>query len=311
MAAGKLGRLPNDPKKARLKLSPFLTADLAPRAINWDLRVGYWPMYGNDRYGDCVFAMIGHAIQVFTANAGTEVRVTDADVLKGYADVTGFREDDPDTDQGTVMQDALDYWRKEGIGSHQIRAFASVDHRSENEMQQAAAIFGVVLLGFYFPGSAWGQFDRGTPWDVVDDDGGNQGGHAVLGARYDQGQEQWYWITWGREHPVTFDFISKYTEEAWVVASDEWVNTTGAAPSGLDVDGLNEAFTELTGDPAPFVKPVPPVVPPLPGALGEAVQSLLSDPEVAAWAGKRHNRPASIVAQKLRALRAAVEPNGV
>lgn len=298
----KLGRLPNDPDQPRLRLSPFLKEVAAPPSwINWDAPVKYWPMYDNDKYGNCVWAMIGHAIQVFTANARSEVQITVEDVNKGYSDVTGFDPKKPSTDKGTVMQDALNYWRKEGVGGHKIKAFAEVDYRSQTEMQQAAAAFGVVLLGFYFPRSAWQQFERQRAWDVVDPDGGNAGGHAVLGARYDVAMGQWYWITWGKEHPVTFDFIAEYAEEAWVVASDEWVSAVGTAPSGLDVDGLNEAFTDLTGEPGPF-EPPETDDPEVPSALDEAVKALLTDPWVATWAKARHNGRTRYVSRKLQAL---------
>jgi hypothetical protein len=282
---------------------------MPPASINWDLNVKYWPMYGNADWGDCVFAMIGHAIQVLTANAGTEVRVSDDDVLKGYSDVTGFNKNagppgNNPTDQGTVIQDALNYWRKTGVGGHKILAFAEVDHTSETQMQQAAALFGVVLLGISFPASAGKQFDAGVPWDVAAYDGGIEGGHAILGARYDQAKKQWYWITWGKEQPTTFAFISKYLEEAWVVASQEWVDATGSSPSGLDLAALNAAFTQLTGEPGPFQTetnppqpPEPPVVPPLPTALDVAVQGLLSDGEVATWVKGRHVGTTKHVAQ--------------
>lgn len=303
--AGKLGRRPNDPSKPRLKLSPFLTsAAPPPTSINWDLKVPYWPMYGNADWGDCVEAMIGHAIQVFTANNGNEIRITDADVLKCYSDVTGFNKNagppgNNPTDQGTVIQDALGYWRKTGVGGHKILAFAEVDHFNEAEMQQAAALFGVVLLGINVPASAMDQFDQGLPWDAVFNDGGFVGGHAILGARYDQAKRQWYWITWGKEQPTTYSFIETYLEEAWVVASEEWVAKTGLAPSGLNVDGLNAAFTQLTGEPGPFQLQEPPVVPPLPTALDNAVQSLLRDSQVASWVKARHSGPTKHVAKVL------------
>jgi hypothetical protein len=251
------GRLPNDPAKPRLRLSRFLTASALPApppAVNWDTAVKSWPMYGNDSWGDCVWAMIGHAVQAITANASTEADVTDTDVLKAYADVTGFNPhagppgQNP-TDQGTVIQDALNYWRKTGVGGHRIVAFAQVDVADETEMQQACALFGVVLFGMSFPAAAMDQFRAGEPWDVVDDDGGIEGGHAILGARYDATEKQWYIITWAREQPVTFAFLRRYFEEAWVAITGEWVGADGSTPSGLDLAAFGADFTALTGSP--------------------------------------------------------------
>jgi hypothetical protein len=303
------GLLPNDPSKPRLKLKRYLTgAGLtpAPAAVNWDTAVASFPMYGNDQYGDCVWAMIGHAIQVFTANASTEVDVTDADVLKGYSDVTGFNPDDPSTDQGTVIQDALDYWRKTGVGGHKILAFAQVDHTDEAEMQQAAALFGAVLFGMNFPAVAMTQFNAGKPWDVVRSDGGIEGGHAILGARYDAAEGQWYIITWAKEQPVTFAFIKKYFEEAWVVATSEWVKATGQTPSGLDLATLGADFTALTGSPNPFPSnPPPPPQPPV-GNLEEIVQSMARDHSVAVWVHNHHFGHAAVLQDYLKQLLASL-----
>jgi hypothetical protein len=261
------GRLPNNPAKPRLKLGHYLTGTAlppAPAAVDWDAAVQGWPMYGNDQYGDCVWAMIGHAIQAVTANASTEVDVPDAAVLKGYSDVTGFRPDDPSTDQGTVIQDALGYWRKTGLAGHKILAFAQVDVANEAEMQQACALFGVVLFGMNFPTVAMQQFDAGDPWDLVEDDGGIEGGHAILGCRYDAPKGQWHIITWGREQPVTFAFIRKYFEEAWTAVSQEWVSASGTTPSGLDLAAFGADFAALTGEPNPFPNGPQPPNPPEP-----------------------------------------------
>src|SRR2546425_8758875 len=126
--------------RPRLHLGQFLTGTYppAPAVVDYTSKVPEWPMYGNDQYGDCVWAMIGHSIEAATSyGRGATVEVTDADVLKGYSDVTGFRPDDPSTDQGTVIQDALDYWRKTGVGGHKILAFAQVDIHNPSEVDAA------------------------------------------------------------------------------------------------------------------------------------------------------------------------------
>jgi hypothetical protein len=277
------GVLPNDPAKPRLRLGPRLTGTpTPPAAANWDRPVKAWPMYANDQYGDCVWAMIGHTIQTWTANASTEVDVPVEALLKGYADVTGFRPDDPSTDQGTVMQDAFSYWRKSGVAGHKILAFAEVDHRSLVELESAVALFGEVLLAIDLPDSAMGQFDAGQPWDVVYG-AQSEGGHAICSARYDTGNKSapWTVITWGREQPVTTRFLSKYLREAWIAVAPEWVAANGTTPSGLDLHGLGEDFAQLTGQPNPFVNPPEP--PPFhPGAwawlsgLWSAIRRFLS-----------------------------------
>ena len=227
------GLRPNDPTKQRMFLRDFLTgaAITPPPAANWDRAVKTWGMMGNDSAGDCFWADCGHSIVVWTANNGTEVDPSTVDILRAYSEATGYNANDPSTDQGTVMQDGLSYWRKTGIpvGStrHKIVAFAQVDHTNAAELEAAVALFGAVHMGINFPGSAMDQFNNGQPWDVVP--GAKiEGGHAIVCARYDStAHTPWTIITWGQEQPVTAAFMAKYLEEAWVTISPVgWAGNT-------------------------------------------------------------------------------------
>ena len=244
------GRKPPHPEsdRPRLKLAHFLTGELPPipAEVDYLSRVADWPMYGNDQYGDCVWAMIGHTIEAATTyGQGQTVKVTDADVLKGYSDVTGFDPDDPSTDQGTVIQDALDYWRKKGVGGHKILAFAQVDHTNPDEVDAALYLFGHLQIGINFPASAMDQFNAGEPWDVVKHTT-IEGGHAI-----DQGALNEF-VTWAQRQRFTAAFWKKYVEEAWVAITPEWVSKAGLSPVGVDTAAMNSAFTRLTGKPGPF-----------------------------------------------------------
>lgn len=294
------GLLPNDPSRARLHLSPYLTGAPipVPAAANWDAKVPSWPMYGNDSWGDCVWAMIGHAIQTWSANAGVEVTVPVASLLKGYSDVTGF---DPaagppgsnPTDNGTVIQDALDYWRKTGIvaadGSvHKILAFAQVNISNPAELEAAVDLFGDALFGINFPASAMDQFNAGQPWDVV---AGSaiEGGHAICSGRYGvSGAVLWEIITWAKAQGMTDAFRARYLSEAWVAISPEWVEANGLTPTGLNLQALGHDFSVLTGAPNPFPAPTPPAPPAFPGTLVAAVQAAAADPTVSKWIGGHH-----------------------
>jgi hypothetical protein len=254
---GKLGRLPSRPAQPRLKLGPHLRpAELGPplEQVDWYSRVTTWPMYGNDLYGDCVWAGFGHQIEsTSTYGDGVPVLVTDAEVLNGYAQVTGFDPRDPATDRGTVVQDGMAYWRKTGVGGHRIAAFAEVAVDDTDEVKHATHLFGSVGVGFAFPRSAMDQFDRGEPWDVVARDGGIDGGHYVELAGYD---ERWlYVVTWGQMQKMTWAFWRRYVEEAWVaILPAEWTaDATGLTPVGVDLAGLGAQFEALTGEPSPFV----------------------------------------------------------
>lgn len=268
----------------RLKLASFLTSAAyppAPAQLDYLSQVVDWPMYGNDQWGDCVWAMIGHTIEAATTyGQGMTVKVSEEAVLKGYSDVTGFDPaagppgDNP-TDQGTVIQDALNYWRKVGVGGHKILAFAQVDHTNLNEVKAALALFGHLQLGINFPDTAMDQFNEGRPWDVVPHSH-IEGGHAInLGSYYKA-------VTWAQVQEMTPAFWDTYVEEAWIAITPEWVRDN-KNPEGLDTASVNQAFHDMTGQPGPFpvVQPDDPPVPPAPAPEHDTADAALNDALVA------------------------------
>lgn len=298
------GLRPNDPSRQRIRLTDHLDVEAvlsAPPAANWDARVNAFGMLGNADWGDCAEAASLHALQAITAAAGSPIVPTDADAIGAYSALTGF---DPNagppgknpTDQGTVLQDLLDYWRKTGltVGGkvHKILAFAQVDHTSPLELRAAIALFGAVIYGIQVPRSAEEEFNAGEPWDYVPGSP-NLGGHAITDERYDQAL--WYPVTWGREQPATEAFMTAYLQEAWVPILPEWLEANGATPSGLNRATLGADFTALTGEPAPWATPPAPKPTPtpapvasFPGALVAAVQAAAADPKVSKWLGEHH-----------------------
>lgn len=270
--AGQLGRLAPDPTKPRLRLGARLDrgAPAAPPLADWLSRVADWPMYGNDRIGDCTIAGAGHIIQALsTYGQGTTATVGDDDVLAAYSAVSGY---DPLTgrnDNGAVMQDVLNYWRRSGIGGHRILAFAEVDVRDRTEVERAISVFGHVYIGIDMPTSAMDQFDAGRPWDVVRRDGGLEGGHAVNVGAYSRPGAAFTAVTWGRVQALTEAFWDRYVAEAWVIITPEWLSAAGTSPGGVDLYGLGEDLAELTGGPNPFPAPEPPG--PVPGPVPEPV----------------------------------------
>ncbi len=290
------GRRPPDWTRDRLILGPHLDIEAilnAPPAANWDTRAGTFGMLLNDQLGDCGEAAALHAAQAITSAAGSPVVPSDNDALLAYEKVAGYVPGNPNTDQGTVLQDLFDYWRKTGLSIggkvHQIYAFASVDITSPLEMQAAVALFGSVIFGVNLPQSAEDAFNRNQVWDYVP---GSPilGGHAIDVQRYDQ--SLWYPVTWGAEWEATPAFVGAYLEEAWVPILPEWVEANGSTPSGLNLTSLGADFTALTGQPAPWAvgpTPVPPS--PTPSALVAAVSALAADTNAVTWLlTPRHHR---------------------
>jgi hypothetical protein len=251
------GKLPAQPARPQLKLSAVMATLAAPPAsCDWQADSITWPMYGNDQYGDCTCAEIGHQVNQLTFyGTGQEVRPTDTDVLGVYAAVTGFDPKKPSTDQGAYIQDVLAYWRKTGIAGHKIAAYASVDVANLTEVKQAINLFGSVNVGLNFPDSAMTQFNAGKPWDVVR--GARiEGGHCVMVGAYGGGTLSA--VTWGAETAMTEAFWHKYVDEAWVVLDADGLTRAGGYFAGApSFYALGQQFAALTGQPNPIPAPAP------------------------------------------------------
>jgi hypothetical protein len=131
-----------------------------------------FPMFANDRYGDCTVASHGHrVIAQERSSRQAEIQVTDEDVLAVYSAVTGFDRNRPQTDNGAYMLDVLNYMRKHGLGRekdgtpHTIGAFVAVPTTNAQQMKIASWMFGGLYLGIWLPLSAASQ----ATWDVSPD----------------------------------------------------------------------------------------------------------------------------------------------
>lgn len=244
----KLGKLPARHDPRTLRVANYLRPEAlppVPTTIHLEHAVPSWPMYANDRYGCCVWADTGHEIELWTALAGHEISVTDANILKGYSDVTGFNPNDPSTDQGTVWLDALKYWRSTGVGGHRITGFASVDHTNHTLMRQALWLFEGVQLGIALPLSAQDQV--GKVWKCTTGGGsaaGSWGGHAVPVVAVDR-YHLWV-VTWGALQQMTWGFANRYIDEAYCALSPESiVSATQKTPEGFDLKALNADLAQF------------------------------------------------------------------
>jgi hypothetical protein len=194
-------------------------------------------MLMNDKLGCCTIAAALHMSQAWEANVGKQFVPTDAEVLAGYEAACGYLPADPDnTDNGGVMLDVLNFWRKTGIGGKQILAFAKVDVTNAVEVKSAINIFGGINIGVGLPISAQGQQNI---WTVVPGRKGQSyswGGHDVCVLDFDN--KHLSFISWGRVMSMTWGFFRKYCDEGYAIATEEWLNESGCTPTGLKKDAL-------------------------------------------------------------------------
>ncbi len=241
----KLGRKAIKTDSRTLKLARYLTATLppAPPAADSTKGITEWGMMLNDKLGCCTIAAVGHAIQVWSANAATEVTVPDSQVLHYYEKWDGYKPKDPSTDQGGVELDVLNDWQKGGFDKHKLVAFADPAFANLEEIQQSISLFGGVYIGISLPLTAQKQ----TVWDVVpggapDTKKGSWGGHAVFVPAYDA--NGFTCITWGELKTMTVAFWNEYVDEAHALLSSDWLAAKGS-PSGFDMAQLQADLSAI------------------------------------------------------------------
>lgn len=242
----KLGKLPAKFSARALPIDKYVDLKKAlpatPITINWSHAVQNYPMYGNDRCGDCTAAAVGHMIQTWTANTGSVVTISDADVLALYSTVSGY---DPNTganDNGAVETTVLEYWKNNGVVGHKILGYLSLEPGNLDHIQLATSIFGGVYLGIELPLIAQQQINAKQPWSAPLSPRspqafpGSWGGHAVPVVNF--GPQGLTCVTWGQLQPMTNKFFSTYCDEAYAIVSPDWLNAQGKSPNGFDLATL-------------------------------------------------------------------------
>jgi hypothetical protein len=239
--AYKLGKLPAVFDDRTLRFAAYLAPGLPPppAAVDYGSRVPVWPMYDNDRYGDCTCAAAGHMVQNWTANAGTEMTPSDAAVLRLYEHFVGTP---PPPDAGCNMLAVLKYWRRSGLGSDKILAFTTVESANQDQVKTAIYMFGSVYIGVALPDSVLQGDPLAAPWVVPA--GGATGtaapnpnnGHCIPAVAYDA--DNLYVITWGARKAMGWAFLAAYAEESYAVLSRDFIDGAGKTTAGFDLSTL-------------------------------------------------------------------------
>lgn len=246
IAAHKLGKLPVRLDVRTLRLARYVDhTKLPPPPVELDLarHVADWPMYGNDRIGDCTIAAAAHMIEAWTAASRAHpVEVSEPTVLRVFDAVKVV---DPRTGEaGAVELDVLRYWRKNGVGGHRIGAFAGISLHDVTLVRTGAFLFGGLYIGLALPVTAQAQ----EVWDWTGTlrgpaKPGSWGGHAVDVVGYDP--EGLTVVTWGRLKRMTWRFWERYVDEAYCLLSPDFLRRN-KAPNGFDLAALKMDLALVT-----------------------------------------------------------------
>ena len=279
----KFGRVIPRVTPQHFRLSNYLKAGLpaAPTSSDFTPKGGsvLRDVLGNDQYGCCVLSGGGHLVGTETGNAGALFPVTTAEVLAQYTAITGFNPNDPSTDQGTNISDALTYWKTKGtVNGTKILGSLSVDPTNKAEVQAAMWLFENLIFGVALPDAYVTPFPNadGFVWDVGTPNPNN--GHCFLGVGHTTAGIMI--DTWGLFGTFTYAAIaalcsSKDGGELYVVLTpDQIAKAATKAPNGVDWSSIIADFDSIGGNvPIPAPAPTPPAPAPAPGTPVTAAQA--------------------------------------
>jgi hypothetical protein len=239
--AGKYGLVRRDRAQWIPMIEDYLTEPLppAPAVVDRATKVPDWPVYANDTIGDCTCAAVGHQIQAWTSYAGSEVTLTDSDIIGLYSAVTGYVPGDESTDNGANPPDVLNYWMRTGVAGHKIDSWAALRNPKDVWLlKRCLNIFGSVYLAVSVPASAIDQFNAGEAWYVVP---GSpiDGYHAVPLQRMAAGEYGCMEVvTWGALQRMTLRWAQQNIIDAYVIVTRDWVTANGDTITELNLAEL-------------------------------------------------------------------------
>jgi hypothetical protein len=262
----RLGRAHRAPGTKTLKLRGYLTAPLPPPppSVDWQSAIPQADLNpdGNDQYGDCVEAGKAHQIEGWTFNSDPDdpVNIPPATVVSDYLAETGGQ------DTGLVIANSLQTWQTSGMPTglaspetvDKIDAYAELEASDLTQLQQVIAIFGGSLIGLDLPDYVLDQ-PLGQPWALPATGPAPppnpSNGHCVVLLGYDS--TYFYCVTWGVVTPIEPAFLTAYMDEAWAAIDNDWLESTGSSPSGLELAQLQSDLSELGPQPSPSPAPGP------------------------------------------------------
>lgn len=230
----KLGKLQPKFDDRTFKLSNYITPSALPsipKSYRYAKDIKQWGMMNNDTIGCCTIAAAGHAQMEWTDDNGSLFRPTDGQIIEAYSAITGYDPKTGENDNGAVLLDVLNYWRKDGIAGHNIEAYASIEPSNHTQVKQGIYLFGGAYVGVALPISAQTQ----SIWRVVSGSGSKPnswGGHCLFVVGFSVSYISF--ISWGKLMKMTWGFWNKYVDESFAVLSTDFISKS-TAPNGFNL----------------------------------------------------------------------------
>lgn len=253
----KLGKQPARPDPRTLRLADYLHKSDLPALksdVDWSGGQTDWGMMANDNLGDCVEAAWGHFVQTESLNvpgglaSGEKwTQLDDDTIIQLYCDAAGYVRGDPDTDNGSVIIDVLNFVRQNPTHGKHLLAFSSPDPQNLDHVKYAIQLFGGIDIGVGLPLSAQGQ----SVWEVMgplwkpDCRPYSWGGHSVYVNGFNDATQRFRFTSWGDEMEMSYPFWENYCDESYALLGGWWVRPEHAT-AGFDFHQLNLDLAKVT-----------------------------------------------------------------
>lgn len=248
MFGAKLGKKEarHDPRTLKLSNYVDLTAILpqVPVTVRWSDKGPVSPTYRpllNTEIGCCAIAGPLHTTQTLRYADGDAFDPTDDMALEGYERIGGYQRGNPATDNGCVLDDVMNAWRRDGIGNHKIGGWGGIPPGNHSLMTAGLYLFGPLESGFRLPmavqgAQQWAMPDRGQggpEWEP-----GSWGGHEVPIVNISpDGLEV---VSWGTIVPVEWEFVDAYCDEIKFTFSAALLGPDFKSPFGFGLSDLQK-----------------------------------------------------------------------
>jgi len=245
MSSYKLGKLPKRIDPRTLLFERYLAAGLvAPGQVHNGSEIKNSGMLGNDDVGDCAEAAAGHAEEIwYDRETGGQLALTTAQAIAMYSAVAGYVPGNESTDQGTVLLNLLNDWRKTSFYVSPITAYTALSDPTNTTLHELAIwLFGCSYIGLELPDSVLPTSGGIVPFTVNPAIGGTNApnpanGHCIILSGYDRAQDMFWGMTWDTIIPVSGPFVRGCCDEAYALLSPQWLKRK-TAPNGFNLAQL-------------------------------------------------------------------------
>lgn len=150
----------------------------------------------NDQIGDCVETAAANAVQTAMARAGITRPISNSYVVSLYSAITGYRPDDPATDQGTDPNALFGWWQDNALAGYKLDSVFRIEPTAEDairwQIDRAGGVMLIVALSV--------EQQNQRQWEPVGTPG-SWGEHAVWADSYDGALT--FATSWGEMMPIS------------------------------------------------------------------------------------------------------------